>query len=302
MKNIKKETNKKFYKKEIPDNGTVKVSKGKNGNITVKSVMGGNSNPSVRKIGKNTYINHITGELIESGRKSIKKGENVKSIVKSTTLWHDLISYNIQDYKKVLRFCLTFEDKTLDLDLIRPLYSRFIEKLRDKYTKTFGKIEYMYSPELYVDIQGYHLHGLLYFPNIKGKPYIDCKEFEKIWGNGDVDINDCQCMGDLFRYILPHSTNAQNDYADHMNEKYERLKLMPSNAKLVRHSRGITAPTTTTMKYSDFLAKYGKIKPTFERAYYKDFYYEETNIKFRVWFFYRLYSAKSLKNLDHLNL
>lgn len=298
MKN-KLTTHKEFYKKEIPDNNKCKVIRDKCGNITFKTVMGGNPNPSVIKVSSNEYLNKITGELIQSGRKSINKGDNVRSVINSSTLWHDLISANISDHTKVLRFCLTFEDKTLDLDLIRDLYARFMRKLRRKFVKVFGNIEYMYSPELYKNEDGYHLHGLLFFPVSTKKPFIDYKVFRKIWANGDVDIEECKTRGELFSYILSHSTDSKDEFAEHMNEKFERIKLIPANAKLVRYSRGIKAPIVETISYDEWKSEFGDIKPSFERVYYKDFYYVETDKKFRVWYFYRFYRANDLRKINY---
>lgn len=217
--------------------------------ITLYNLTATNTKPFAIKLDKHTYVNANTGKITKTINHAITKGDNPISLKKSQDRLVGLIRQNTIDNKKLLLLTLTYADRQKDIKKLGEDFDYFIDKLRKTYT-AFGRIEYVYVPELH-DNGGYHIHAILFFNQSTRNVFIDLWELSKIWGRGCMSISQPKKYQEVYHYLVPHKANTVTDFNKHMHEKAVKLESMPAGQRLYRASRGLKKPTIYTDNYEN---------------------------------------------------
>jgi hypothetical protein len=276
---------------------TVKVTRIANGDISTVESVGGNKKPVTRKISNNKFVNQETGEIIERKKYSSIKADNKESLNKSIKNIREFYYYNVKDYKLILMYTLTYKDKILDDKKLGKDHEYLIKKLRQEYRDIFGEVEYIYLTELYGDLSGFHIHGVLYFPNSKKKPFISAEEFKQIWKKGDVSIKAAKNIHSPINYLTPHESDSEKVRAKKMNEKYERLCKMSSGVKLYRHSNGMKQPIIERLSKLEVKNLLVNHELKIERNFIKRIHYKQAAVHF-IKYSHKYYAKKSETSLS----
>lgn len=176
-----------------------------------------------------------------------------------------LVKYNIAVPHKVCLITLTYRPEYINhadiKQTLKNIYRNFAYfdfQIQNKYSEELGGLEYIYMIEPYKN--NFHIHSLYYAPNIKGRLFLPIEEVSNMWKYGYIDIKGCYNINGILNYLMPHNTNdSENKTAMKMQNKYFEICNLPSNTKLIRHSRGFKQPeyhTATDEEMSEVLIDY----------------------------------------------
>ncbi|MBQ7352201.1 MAG: hypothetical protein IJW59_05035 [Clostridia bacterium] len=244
----------KEIKNIIKDNDFVKIKIVKN-TITISNSANLNHRPTIRKINNHKHINLRTGEIVEEKR-SIKRGESVRTLLESNIKLQDIIKENAVDNNKIILLTLTYEEKTLDIKRINEDFKSFIKYLR-KNVVEFGAIEYINTLELYADKTGYHIHAILFFNESTKSVYLPFETLSKAWKLGQFALRKPTRDNEVYFYLTPHLSKKVNDKNSHMHNKALLQMELPAGVNLYRCSKGIKKPVIYTDTYEN-IQKYLK--------------------------------------------
>lgn len=232
----------------IKDNHLVKVKIIGN-DLELYNINTCNYKPTIKKLQGRKHIILRTGEIVEE-KQSLLRGENTRTLLESNIRLRDLIKENTIELWKTLLITLTYRDKMLDIRKIKLDFKHFINYLRKHFTQ-FGNIEYIQVIEPFDDLQGYHLHAILFFNDSKGKVFMDFEVLEKAWKNGFVSICQPKDEKSTYLYITPHLENEVSDKNIDMHQKALNQMQLPAGTNLYSYSKGIRKPQIWTDNYAE---------------------------------------------------
>lgn len=272
------------------------VLEGKNGNTIVKTASCYNHCPVMKKISKNAFVNTETGEINQTSRKSLLRGDNPISNRRSREALDDLIFLNIRKTDYVYYYCLTYSRKEVNLNKIYRNHNYFIEKLRG-----YSALEYIYVVEPYNNNDGYHIHGLLIAQSIL--PFSQ-SDFQHLWNRGSTDFKFCKYHKNIASYLTAHVTNSENTFARHLSDKAIANSYLPAYCNIVRHSSGIIKPKKTVltqMQYENTVLS--KIVPDYKRTFYQEKKVNNKTLLIEYNYFYYYADSISMEsNYERKNL
>lgn len=214
------------------------------------------------KSGKKTIISHAGGNytVTSSGEERAvthhdNRSENYKNLYKTFNHIRGLVNANVTNPNRVRWCTLTYADNMTDTSKLSRDFVSF-QKRFYRYCKANG----YYIPEYIAVMEpqergAWHVH-IIYIWKDMTAPYIPHDDFEKIWGNGFVNIKSLSPNMDsvtLGAYLTAHlrdtedkePSNNSDETASSTNKKHKkggRLHLYPTNFHIVRHSQGVSVP------------------------------------------------------------
>lgn len=276
----------------IKDNHLVKVKKIGN-DLELYNINTCNYKPTIKKLQGRKHIILRTGEIVEE-KQSLLRGENTRTLLESNIRLRDLIKENTIELWKTLLITLTYRDKILDIKKIKLDFKHFINYLRKHFTQ-FGNIEYIQAIEPFDDLQGYHLHAILFFNDSKAKVFMDFEVLEKAWKNGFASICQPKDEKSMYLYITPHLENEVSDKNIDMHQKALNQMQLPAGTNLYSYSKGIRKPQIWTDNYAEVKKYLVENKYVYQREniyknemstikgnnlyYCKEFYKKEMDVK-----------------------
>lgn len=212
---------------QILPTSIVKVTE-TNNSVEVKWTARENSEPTVKKISNDLFVNVNTGEVIDVKHKRERSTNNVNRTAENL---RNLISCNVTPQNSVL-VTLTYEnaadDEQMKLDR---------DAFRKALKRHYGDIRYIIVPELQ-ERGTWHYHYVLIFP--EDAPYIEPDKLQKLWNHGDIHIGRIFDTDGLGRYLTKE-----------MRVTAKNLKLYPSNMRLYTPSHGLMKPEVFYMLKCD---------------------------------------------------
>ena len=216
--------------------------------VTIYNINTCNRKQTIKRLRNGKHAILSTGEIVDE-KKSLKRGENLKQLIQSNLQLQDLIKENSINLDKILLLTLTYKHKTLDTEQIDDDFNAFMKRLRRKVVE-FGAIEFINVYEFYRDLQGYHIHAILFFNESTRKVFVPVETILKAWKKGDVSVGAPTNFG-YYYYLTPHLSKEVNDKNSHLHEKALLQMELPANSKLYRHSKGIKKPLIHTDTYEN---------------------------------------------------
>ena len=216
--------------------------------VTIYNINTCNRKQTIKRLRNGKHAILSTGEIIDE-KKSLKRGENLYDLIQSNLQLQDLIKENSINLNKILLLTLTYEHKTLDTKQICADFKAFMKRLRRRVVE-FGNIEFINVYELYKDLQGYHIHAILFFNESTRAVFVPVETILQAWGKGSVSVGAPTNFG-YYYYLTPHLSKEVNDNNSHLHEKALLQMELPANLYLYRHSKGIKKPVIHTDTYEN---------------------------------------------------
>lgn len=222
--------------------------------------------PAIRKLSQSEYLDIRSGEVCEFSQ-SDNRSDNTDSLRKTFRKVRDLINCNCTDFNRLHWVTLTYADNMTDSARLYTDFKKFVMRLKYYCTNELHR-----TPPEYIAVaepQGrgaWHMHLLLIWDS--KRPYIaNNSVFAPLWGHGYTKIQsapkDCDnlgaylsaYLGDIPLSELPDTSGISQDNIKTVGKKKivkgGRLHLYPVGMNIIRTSRGIARPTTTTVDHDD---------------------------------------------------
>ncbi len=202
---------------------------------------------------KNTYVNTVTGELIEYKQNDMKILKWVKREVANAK---DILINNFYGHQNVLFITLTYNKPVIDFKEVQRNFRNFYNKLQRRY----GKLIYFQVVELQKNRwqkkkqKSLHIHLALKNPNVK-RFSIENDEICVLWEKGFTKTDRLETVNKIASYFFKDFLYQEN------------LRLYPKYKNIFQCSQGLKDVTTETYTMKEFLNKYGEA-----------FYRENSNI------------------------
>ena len=227
------------------------------GNIMqIKHLTTYNPNPSVKKIGKDTFKNMRTGEIINSKKKTaVKRTESPVSLKKTFQRIGQIIQANVSEPEKVRWVTLTYRENMTDTKQLYEDFRRFYGRLKT-YCQQHGWDHPEYISVAEPQARGaWHLHIFLIWTS-QIAPFIPNKDLARVWRHGYTKIKALKNTDNVAGYLRAY---LQDIRAEELPKKLReskgdlnrdekriikrgRLSFYPSGFNIVRHSKGIKMP------------------------------------------------------------
>ena len=232
----------------IKPNDLVKVKK-VNNHIILHNITNCNRKASIKRISGNRHINLSTGEIVEN-KKTLIRGESMRSLFESNLRLQDLIKENTIDIQKLLLITLTYREKILDTKKVNEDFKVFIKYLRKHFTD-YGEIEYINTLEKKDENSGFHIHAILFFNKSTRSVFLPVQTLNDAWKNGYTSVGKPKGKQEVYFYLTPHLSKEVNEKNSHMHNKALMQMQLPAGVNLYHHSKGIKKPTIYTDTYEN---------------------------------------------------
>ena len=271
---------------EPAENCNVRVKK--MGNITEVRYMSRNSECSIKKINRESYVNLSTGELKEFVHTE-SRAENLTSVSQSLAKLRDLLNTNITDPSHCLWVTLTYKENMQDNKRLYQDFRKFHMRMLH-YLKKNGSPTYEYIVAMEPQARGaWHAHMIMIFPD--KAPYIPNDTLATVWGHGFTKTKLLKDVDNVGLYLTAYLTDMELSDAilsahgkikgnlkavsvvDEQGKKQTkailkgtRMTLYPAGFRLCRTSRKIKRPQVVECTEAEAMKEVGDAPLTFERT------------------------------------
>lgn len=272
--------------------------------IEVQHMEKMNTQPNIKKLNKDEYVDLKTGEIKEFNHFENRK-DSYNSLRQTFKKLRYLINNNFSGKKNELWVTLTYrgDEQTKD-----------IKKVSKDYDNFRGRFDTRFKSETSVDMLkilephasgNWHLHVLIKFNDVKSM-YIHSSEMAKLWGHGFAKVNSLKDVDNIGAYLSAYLSDLEltNDtislalkedreiaikQVDGEEKKFikgGRLHMYPPGANIFSKSKGILYPDRKKTTYKNAKKIVGSVKPHYKTSKYiknEDFEntitYEQYNLK-----------------------
>lgn len=248
-------------------------------------VKNGNSEARIRNVDKDHFKDLRTGE-IKKKKHTKRRIENKLSARNTRNYIIDVINTNVTDVDKGKLITLTYGYEMTDTKVFYEDICLFVKNFNYRY-KSMGNIK-ICIPQLR---NVYHAHIIFLWNDIA--PNIPYNEVRKIWGKGNVDVQelwgDVDNLGvylssefydvpleEMKKYNIPYNERDVKRVDVINGKKLDEpryfvkngiLNLVPTGFRICRPSRNLKKPTVEEMKYYEAIKnEVGDISPTYKSS------------------------------------
>lgn len=224
-----------------------------------------NTQPTVAKLNKESYLVYSTGEVKEYQKKAENRAESPESLRKTFRKIGQLINTNITDVKNIKFITFTYAENVRSAQRLYDDFRKFNMRFIDYcVSDNYGKPEYISIAEP----QGrgaWHLHVFYIFP--RPARYIPHQLIAALWPHGYIYIKNLNNANNIAGYVNAYLANMEipetaalaldesNVYTaeiEHQKKyflKGARLPYYPAGFNILRHSKGLKKPEKYVTTY-----------------------------------------------------